>query len=1835
VDERPRPEGPTAADRTLDLAVAEVALRNGRVCAADLEPLYDRQAALRAEGKWQGLGQLLIRSRKIAADDYLEITRKAEEPLFRCPDCGERLAARDLHGEGGDGEPGCRHCGARVDPERQLRALPDEALRLTPASGDELPVGESSAAPAGGPVTEKPPPEVVTALDVEAVAPRPPPPPPKDRSSAAVSARSLLAGGPAPKGRIFGRYELLETVGQGGMGVVYRARQIDLDRVVALKVLREGEGATEEQVRRFHREAESAARLQHPSIVAIHEVGVEEGVHFFSMDYIEGYTLHQRLAGGERLPFEEGARLVAELARALDYAHRKGVVHRDLKPGNVIIDGEGAAHITDFGLAKVVGQEALLTASGVAIGTPLYMSPEQARGDLRAIDGRSDIFSLGTILYQLLTNELPFTAQSHVGIYNRIIYDEPVPPRRLEPAISRDLETICLKALEKRPERRYASGVDLAQDLERAAAGEPILARRAGPLERLGRAARRQRVVVASLASALAVLVAALAVSWWTGRRAEQDEIRRAEEARRAEAAALLAEVEAAAAGGRPAEVVDRADRLLARFPTSAGAARARLLAGDALLALGRVPEAVTAFARAYRQAADEAARARALVSLGEAFARQGERDRALACHARTLARFAGRDEARRADLGAGLIFAETDDLEAARRHLERAATALALRAAEREAAAAALAWVDRLSPAVDVEEAASRLAAAGASPVDGRPAIACARGSRVAVLVFAAGAGDGGGGAAGEGATGALRIAVAADDAIPRGHVATDLVVADIDGDERSDIAVAVAGPGRSAELRVLSARGGRLETVAVEPLAAPVPHGGLAALRRPRPGLLVACGPPGEAFVLRARPRTAAPGKGLPLAPFEREDLAATPRGAGALAAAPVDERDEAGTTVAIARGGLAPELRALVPVPAPSPPKGLARRLIGPVTAIAAIAGDRERPSLLACGVSRLPGTLLAPGPDAAGVWVFALRADGLEVVHREAATSAAGPFEVLALAAGDVLGEGRPSLAALVERADAAAPTRALQVYSGLGRPDAPVVRRDLVFGDRPVEWVVAADLDLDGDAELVAGGPAGARVYGLRAASRAPAPLPPAPGEGRGEGGQDGRSPSAGAPVAPPGAEDLLRAADDLLDLGLPDEALAAYREALDAAGAGPEERKRALHGVARAHFAARRFEEGLAAGRDLAARHPEEAREATLLAVERLIEAWRFADARALLDALRRRDDLSEAERARVRARQEAVTAHLGLEPALVARFERGIGDRPDPAPAVGSPGEATGVPGGLVPSVRAVWLLASAEGARWRPLGELELDLAAGQALLAPVPWRGGSFRVEAELKLEPGETGAAIRIGLAGRQAAAATAGTGGDAAGAGLGDGVALEVSTPLGVGLGMGRGLEGRLAVRAGERRVRAGISSASASASASTSESGTSVARALEPDVWYRVTLEHARAAGRVRLVVAERDGGRVVLAEEAALGGEAFRPEAAAAGLLRVDGGGPGAGRLRLAEVSVHLEPDERRATPPAPAEVAGSEARALLLRANAQVAGGETDRAVPLLSRAIEADPFLVEALLARARALAARGDVVAAAVDLARIAAEEPRARPDLRRLADALAAAGRGTDLLEVAEALRAATAVEDPEARALFARARDLVLADLAAEAEPAGGFGEAARVRRARLLLRTGEIGRAIDELDRALEVAPDSVDALLARGDAWLARADSRRAQSDFARAKQHSGRTDIRPYLGLAEALALKERWREAGLLLDLAAAVAPGRFDASLGAQLLRARVHLTLGDVEGAAKDYGRAAALDPRSRAAWAGLAAVAIRQDRPEDARRALERARRLGLSDER
>ncbi len=398
----------------------------------------------------------------------------------------------------------------------------------------------SAARPGAGRTIDLPPPAA------HATPPRPsadPPTPGLMSSDSEISeATRGRAGDPLPHGLYVPGYEIIQELGRGGMGVVYLARQVALGRLVALKMILAGSCASSRDRERFVAEAHAVARLQHPHVVQIFEVGEYEGHPYFSLEFCPGGSLSRRLNGTPQAP-AEAARLARTLALAVEAAHLQRIVHRDLKPANVLLTEAVEPKVTDFGLAKLLdaGEQ---TRTGEILGTPSYMAPEQAAGKGKEVGPEADVWALGAILYELLTGRPPFVGETKLHTLQQVLTDSPVPPRRLQPRIPPDLETICLKCLEKEPHRRYASAAELADDLGRFLAGEPTRARPTPGWERAWRWARRRPaaagLVAASLLALLGVGAALTGAVYnrWLEQALDREEVQR----RRAEAALGLAE---------------------------------------------------------------------------------------------------------------------------------------------------------------------------------------------------------------------------------------------------------------------------------------------------------------------------------------------------------------------------------------------------------------------------------------------------------------------------------------------------------------------------------------------------------------------------------------------------------------------------------------------------------------------------------------------------------------------------------------------------------------------------------------------------------------------------------------------------------------------------------------------------------------------------------------------------------------------------------------------------------------------------------------------------------------------------------------------------------------------------------------------------------------------------------------------------------------------------------------------------------------------------------------------------------------------------------------------
>src|SRR5262245_7088816 len=331
---------------------------------------------------------------------------------------------------------------------------------------------------------------------------------PTSQSKATARAEKMLGE--------LGDYELFEEVGRGGQGVVFRARQKSLNRVVALKVIGLGQWATKAHLRRFRLEAEAAASLDHPHIVPIYEVGERDGQCYFSMKFVEGGQLDE-VVSHSQMSIRNVVELIAKVARTVHYAHEHGILHRDIKPGNILLDTKGEPQLTDFGLARLVESESTITRTVEVLGTPSYMAPEQAAGNNAKLTRATDVYGLGAVLYQLLTRHPPFAGGTTYETIKLLLESEPRQPRLWNPKVDRDLSTICLKCLEKDPKCRYSSALALAEDLERWLRHEPIQARHIGFVARVKKWLQRNPTAAAVIGLSLALVAAVSIIVWKSG----------------------------------------------------------------------------------------------------------------------------------------------------------------------------------------------------------------------------------------------------------------------------------------------------------------------------------------------------------------------------------------------------------------------------------------------------------------------------------------------------------------------------------------------------------------------------------------------------------------------------------------------------------------------------------------------------------------------------------------------------------------------------------------------------------------------------------------------------------------------------------------------------------------------------------------------------------------------------------------------------------------------------------------------------------------------------------------------------------------------------------------------------------------------------------------------------------------------------------------------------------------------------------------------------------------------------------------------------------------------
>jgi WD40 repeat protein/predicted Ser/Thr protein kinase len=505
------------------------------------------RACDRFEAAWEGGGRPRV-------EDYLGAVTAEYRAALLCDLLAAEIDARRRRGE-------------RPEPGEYHDRLPCDASAIDAA------FGLRRDRPGGGTAETLPGETAAPTAPGETAAPMAPglterlvgPPPAEGRSDALERGTRV---------RTFGDFVLLRVLGRGGMGVVYKARQRSLNRTVAVKMIRAGLWAGDEEVRRFRNEAEAVANLDHPRIVTIHEIGEHDGQHYFSMKLVDGPSLAEVLPRYAADP-RAAARLVAEVARALHHAHMRGILHRDLKPSNIVLDGEGRAHVTDFGLAKRLKGDGGLSASGAVVGTPSYMSPEQASGRKGLVTTAADVYGLGAVLYACLTGRPPFRGESAVEILEQVRDRPPERPGLVNPRTPRDLETVCLKCLEKDARRRYDSAAALADDLERWLRGEPVLARPVGRAGALARWCRRNPALAALAATVWGLLVTIAAISTVSAVR-----VRR--EADRAEAARLRAEDK----GRAEADARREADEANARLRAARDDLRRKLYAARTSLTI-------------------------------------------------------------------------------------------------------------------------------------------------------------------------------------------------------------------------------------------------------------------------------------------------------------------------------------------------------------------------------------------------------------------------------------------------------------------------------------------------------------------------------------------------------------------------------------------------------------------------------------------------------------------------------------------------------------------------------------------------------------------------------------------------------------------------------------------------------------------------------------------------------------------------------------------------------------------------------------------------------------------------------------------------------------------------------------------------------------------------------------------------------------------------------------------------------------------------------------------------------------------------------------------------
>lgn len=467
------PEQARKVARAREALFGKVLIRKGILSAEEVRKAIRAQHRFREQGENLRLGEVLVKIGLLEPEQVRHLLALVGKRLMHCPRCGRNFNVK--HGEP-DHEVECPRCRVPLVHPPDAKSLNAHATQILPAV--QLDPGDA-----------------------------------RDRS-----------------GKPFGRYRLLQELGRGGMGVVWKAWDTQLKRVVALKQVLSGGSVSPEQIQRFMQEARLAAHLRHPNIIAVHDIGVHNREHFFTSEYVEGQPLDRRMK--KPISLRQAVEWVKTVAGALAYAHKQGVVHRDIKPGNILIDTRGEPHVMDFGLAKEVDvgsgsakRSPDLTVSGALLGTPRYMSPEQAAGRTREIGPATDQFALGVVLYELLTHRSPFTGRNLRELLNAVAEQDPTPPSQIIRSVHGDVETICLKAMEKDPSRRYASMEVLERDLGCYLQGDSISARPISRAEQMWRNVRRNTKVVVPTAAA-ALLLVCFSVWLLLSARAEQERVR-------------------------------------------------------------------------------------------------------------------------------------------------------------------------------------------------------------------------------------------------------------------------------------------------------------------------------------------------------------------------------------------------------------------------------------------------------------------------------------------------------------------------------------------------------------------------------------------------------------------------------------------------------------------------------------------------------------------------------------------------------------------------------------------------------------------------------------------------------------------------------------------------------------------------------------------------------------------------------------------------------------------------------------------------------------------------------------------------------------------------------------------------------------------------------------------------------------------------------------------------------------------------------------------------------------------------------------------------------------